>query len=385
MKILIIRNFPSYMAVKNNTYNIQEVGLAKALVRKGHACDIVFWTDKDEEVVEIPVDNIGRVQVFYRHGKSMMKNTIYIHCNELFARYDILQPCEYNQMQAWILAKKYPEKTIIYHGPYYSPFNKRYNLMCKIFDMLFLGRYLKQNTQFLVKSNMAGRFLIDKGIKSSNVHTVGVGIDTQMLSSNQFLCDDRIYRKMLQDKETINILYIGRFEERRDIHFIIDVFQKVRMGNDKAILYMIGTGDKEYLDNCFSYIKELGLEDKIVWQEKIEQKFLAKIYQLADFFLLPTEYEIFGMVLLEAMYYKTVVLTTENGGSSTLIQNGFNGYIMQRKNKWEWANLILDTCENKRQMKKMQDNAFYTIDKYYTWDVLAESFLTQYRQLQEKM
>ena len=40
MKILIIRNFPSYMAVKNNTYNIQEVGLAKALVRKGHFCDI---------------------------------------------------------------------------------------------------------------------------------------------------------------------------------------------------------------------------------------------------------------------------------------------------------------------------------------------------------
>ena len=46
MKILIIRNYPSYMAVKNNTYNIQEVGLAKALIRKGHICDIVFWTDK---------------------------------------------------------------------------------------------------------------------------------------------------------------------------------------------------------------------------------------------------------------------------------------------------------------------------------------------------
>lgn len=49
MKILIIRNFPSYMAVKNNTYNIQEVGLAKALVRKGHHCDIIFWTEKAEE------------------------------------------------------------------------------------------------------------------------------------------------------------------------------------------------------------------------------------------------------------------------------------------------------------------------------------------------
>ena len=51
MKILIIRNFPSYMDVRNNTYNIQEVGLAKALVRKEHICDIVFWTDKKEETI----------------------------------------------------------------------------------------------------------------------------------------------------------------------------------------------------------------------------------------------------------------------------------------------------------------------------------------------
>ena len=34
MKVLIVRNYPSYMEVKNNTYNIQEVGLAKALVKK---------------------------------------------------------------------------------------------------------------------------------------------------------------------------------------------------------------------------------------------------------------------------------------------------------------------------------------------------------------
>ena len=47
MKILIIRNYPSYMDVEKNTYNIQEVGLAKALVRKDNVCDILFWTDKD--------------------------------------------------------------------------------------------------------------------------------------------------------------------------------------------------------------------------------------------------------------------------------------------------------------------------------------------------
>lgn len=371
------------MAVRNNTYNIQEVGLAKALVRKGHICDIVFWTDREEEIVEVPVDKIGLVHVFYRRGKTMLKNTVYLHCDKLFEQYDILQPCEYNQIQAWLLAKKYPKKTIIYHGPYYSSFNKRYNFMCKIFDIFFLKRYLEENTQFIVKSNLAKNFLVGKGIKQSNVHTVGVGIDTQMLVSDQVSCKDKIYQKMLEDKDTIKILYVGRFEERRNIRFIIDVFQKVNQKNDKAKLYMIGTGEKEYLQTCFSYIKELNLENKIVWQEKIEQRYLSGIYRMADFFLLPTEYEIFGMVLLEAMYYKNVVLTTQNGGSSTLIENGLNGYIMQLENPGEWANIITNICKDDAKMKIIQESASDTISQFYTWDVLSELFLTQYSRLLE--
>lgn len=372
------------MAVKNNTYNIQEVGLAKALVRKGHHCDIIFWTDKEEETVDVPVDKVGTVHVFYRRGKTMLKNTVYLDCNELFEQYDILQPCEYNQMQAWLLAKKYPEKTIVYHGPYYSPFNKRYNLMCKAFDAIFLKKYIKQNTQFIVKSNLAKKFLVDKGIEQSNVHTVGVGIDTQMLVSNRVVCNDEIYQKMDADKDAIKLLYVGRFEERRNIRFIIDVLQKVQMQNDKVKLYMIGTGEKEYVQSCFSYINELGLKDKVIWQEKMEQKFLSGIYQMADFFVLPTEYEIFGMVLLEAMYYKTVVLTTQNGGSSTVMCNGKNGYIVQTKDPRKWASVITDTYKDRGRMKMIQNNAHEVIEKKYTWDMVSERFLIQYNKLLEK-
>lgn len=377
MKILIIRNFPSYMAVKNNTYNIQEVGLAKALVRKGHHCDIIFWTDKEEETVDVPVDKVGTVHVFYRRGKTMLKNTVYLECNELFEQYDILQPCEYNQIQAWLLAKNYPKKTIIYHGPYYSPFNKRYNLMCKVFDAIFLKKYIKQGTQFIVKSNLAKKFLVDKGIEQFNVHTVGVGIDTQMLASNRVVCNDEIYQKMAADKDEIKILYVGRFEERRNIRFIIDVFQKVQVQNDKVKLYMIGTGEKEYVQSCFSYINELGLKDKVVWQEKIEQKFLSGIYQMADFFMLPTEYEIFGMVLLEAMYYKTVVLTTRNGGSSTIMHSGENGFILEQNDLDAWANCILRL--EPEQKRLIANNAHQTVKDKYTWDALSDKFLEQYQ------
>lgn len=377
MRILIIRNFPSFMSVKNNTYNIQEVGLAKALVRKGHTCDIIFWTDRDEETVEIPVDKERVIHVFYRHGKTKFKNTIFTDCGALFDQYDILQPCEYNQMQAWLLAKNKPQKTIIYHGPYYSSFNKRYNLMCKVFDLFFLRQYIKQGTRFIAKSEMAKEFLVAKGIKSTNVEVAGVGIDVQMLSSKMENCSEFLYQAMQKQKDGLKLLYIGRFEERRDIPFIIDVFKNILEKKPNTRLYMIGTGDSDYLKISFDYIKKVGVRDQIIWQEKMEQRYLSGVYKQADFFLLPTEYEIFGMVLLESMYYGNVVLTTSNGGASTLIENGENGFVFEKKEAKQWSDCVLSMGE--LDQERIGKKAALTVMENYTWDRLAEVFLKEYR------
>ena len=377
MKILIVRNYPSYMDVERNTYNIQEVGLAKALIRKGNICDIVFWTDKEEKEILIPVDSYGSIRVFYKRGKTALKNTIYLGCDTMFKQYDILQTAEYNQMESWILAKKYPQKVIVYHGPYYSPFNKRYNLMCSVFDKVFLNRYLKLGTRFITKSKLAQEFLESKGIQEDRISTIGVGIDPQMLSNGETECTEPLFLSMKQDK-ALRLLYIGRFEKRRNIPFIFEVFSAVLKNHVPATLYMIGTGEKEYVEACWKYAEEIGVRNHIVYQERMEQKYLSHIYNLTDFFLLPTEYEIFGMVLLEAMYYRTVVLTTNNGGSSTLIKNGENGYILDEQDSRAWANILVDLASNIKKMFEIKEKAHTTIKSSYTWDCLADEFLTQY-------
>lgn len=367
------------MPVQNNTYNIQEIGLAKALVRKGHTCDVLFWTDKHEETIEIPVSGSGSVHVFYRHGKALLKNVVFTGCSDLFARYDILQPCEYNQLQAWILAKKQADKTVIYHGPYYSPFNRRYNLMCKIFDVLFLNRYIKLQTKFLVKSESAKEFLTAKGIRTKDIKVAGVGFDVQMLSGEQEECTEPLYIKLKENGGGIKLLYIGRFEARRNIPFILDVFKEVLAKHPDSHLYMIGTGAPDYMKAAFSYMEKIGVRSNIIWQEKMEQKYLSNVYKLTDFFLLPTEYEIFGMVLLEAMFYENVVLTTKNGGSSTLIENGINGIILESKEPAEWAKHIDKIYSDKIMMKKIKTNASRKTANHFTWDSLADGFIEQYR------
>ena len=55
MKILIVRLFPDELNINN--YNVQEIGLAKALVKKGHVCDIVLYTNKKENMQHIKLNS----------------------------------------------------------------------------------------------------------------------------------------------------------------------------------------------------------------------------------------------------------------------------------------------------------------------------------------
>lgn len=393
MRILIIRNYPSFMDLQYNTYNIQEIGLAKALVRRGHECDIVFWTDAEEKVFVIPVD-CGIVHVFYKKGKNVLKNVVYTGCEQLFAKYDLLQPTEYNQIQSWILARKYPNKTIIYHGPYRSSFNKRYNFMCCLFDCVFLRSYIKRNTRFIVKSRLAEKFLLQKGIQKKNIEAAGVGIDKEMLIDTMIAaegdcnencnegcnenCNEDFYKKMAADDDELKILYIGCFERRRNLPFILEVFAKIYLHHSNARLYLIGTGDSDYMEMVWRAADRMNIRDVIVYQDKMEQRYLSEIYKLSDFFLLPTEYEIFGMVLLEAMYYGVIVLTTYHGGSDTLIDHKENGFIFYDFDSDLWADCILGLIKNKEKMYAVSKAASAAVSDYYTWDALAGLFIAQY-------
>ena len=114
--------------------------------------------------------------------------------------------------------------------------------------------------------------------------------------------------------------------------------------------------------------------------EKAEQKYMGLIYESCDFLLFPAEYEIFGMVLLEAMYFGSVVISATNGGSSTLIQDQENGFINDSLDIENWCRLILEINRNKERKVSIKKKAHETICNRFTWDALAGEFEKVYLQ-----
>ena len=375
MKVLIVRPSPNKMNV--NTYNLQEIGLAKALVSKGCVCDVMYYCGNEKDHIEkIVFDENKSLNILWLHGKGILREGIYPSLKKYVPNYDIVQVGGYVGLTSCWLNRKYPEKIVNYQGPYYYKANQGDIKKAAVFDRLLLPLQKKKNMVVATKSILATNYIKDKGIE--NVTTIGVGLDLDnLLRDSESIEENEFIKEIKEIKNSTLFLYIGVFEERRNILFLLEVFQKVSKQIENSKLIIIGKGKQNYVAMCKEKLIELGLENDVIYREKLEQKYMPAIYQASDAFLLPTRYEIFGMVLLEAMYYGLPVFTTYNGGSSTLINNE-NGIIIENTDCNEWSEKIVKVLSDKKECDAIGEKAHRTVEKNYTWDALANKFLSVY-------
>lgn len=375
MKILIVRTFPSILNFKQ--YNVQEVGLAKALVRKGHECGIVLYNGKNKDEVEyVPVDcdgEIRNVTVYKLHGYNVLKNGFFPSLRRLTKEYDVIQVHEYDQVSSWLYYAWSKKPIVIYHGPYYDEFNKGYNFKCKIFDNVFLRIKHNKNVLCMTKSELAAEFLRSKGF--TNVRAVGVGLDPE----NFGRMSDTV-EEIPIDVNKKNVIYVGKIEERRNPHFLLQVMKELCKRNEDVNCIIVGDGVPDYVSTFMKDADSMLKSGKLQYYKNASQEQLAHLYQKADLMLFPSRYEIFGMVLLEAVYFGLPVVTTPNGGSDVIEENGERGHVLRGHDLEEWV-----VCTE--QILKRNDGYRGHVSKTedaVSWDMIADKFVECYEVIKEK-
>ncbi|MGW9526671.1 glycosyltransferase family 4 protein [Paenibacillus terrae] len=388
-KILYLRNFAS--KVNGDSYNLQEVGLGKALVRKGFDCDIVYYNDHKETHLEQVYRHEGcTLRIIWLHGFKFLSNSIYrdVLNHSFLAAYDLVISTEYNQIMTYLLSRKCPEKLVLYHGPYRD---NTHALIRRLYDTLLLPKVAKSLRCTFVKSDLAKRYLEDKGFH--NVVTIGVGLDRSKVEgkfnndNNDNSGNDKSEgreenREVAGELRRLGgrpvLLYVGVLEERRNIRFMLGVFKKVLQKHPSCLLLIVGDGRKADTDRYWAFAHELGLTDSILHFPRVEQRHLWQIYGAADAMLFPTHYDIFGMVLLESMLFRVPIISSVNGGSVTLIEDGVSGVILRSFSEEEWVSRVSELLDNAELRQSMAEQAFLTVE-HMSWDRIAEEMLSHSR------
>ncbi|MBF9710985.1 glycosyltransferase family 4 protein [Bifidobacterium dentium] len=366
-KILYVKNSSSKFNL--NTYNVQAIGLGKAFCKLGFDYDFLFFSKEDSILREEYIAG-HRLRIISRKGIRILRSE-YCHSvlNEDFlGQYDFIISTEYGQVMTYCLSKV-SKNVVLYSGPYYNLFKLPF--MSPIYDFFFTKEINDQCKAKFVKSILAKEYLEAKGY--TNLVNIGVGLDVERFDRNVPI---QAETQKIIDFMTTNdcVLYVGSLSDRKNFPFLIDVYTKLKSERNNIKFVVIGKGDPRYVKRYVDRIPGQ-YRDDLLRIEKIDNSQLKYIYPLAKAFLLPSKQEIFGMVLLESMYLGAPVITSRNGGSTTLIEGRNTGTIISEFDVHKWVNAIEQYLDNPSETTAMTERAHQLISRDFVWTSLAKKIL----------
>ena len=164
--------------------------------------------------------------------------------------------------------------------------------------------------------------LVSKGLREHNIKVIYNPVITQPIESlDQSNQATKLWK--LSDKK--KLIAVGRFEAQKNFINLIDAiyFAKKNLGLDVSLLIL---GDGEERNKISSRIIELGLEGNIFLGGWVSDP--LPYYDLSDLFILPSNYEGFGVVIVEAMSRGLNIVSTDcKSGPSEILQQGELGFL----------------------------------------------------------
>ncbi|CUS02148.2 D-inositol 3-phosphate glycosyltransferase 2 [Candidatus Promineifilum breve] len=186
-----------------------------------------------------------------------------------------------------------------------------------------------------------------------------------------------------------NIMFAGRIEPLKGIDTLIQAMALIRQRYpdvmENTCVAIIG-GDP-WADNPDAEMarlqalrEELGINDLVLFLGAKDQDVLPNYYAAAEMVVMPSHYESFGMVALEAMAMGRPVIASEVGGLAYLVQDGVNGYHVPTRDPEALAERIYELLTNVDCREAMGIAARQYAERF-DWAIIAGRILAVYNRL----
>jgi len=169
-----------------------------------------------------------------------------------------------------------------------------------------------------------------------------------------------------KSKQEKKILYLGRIHPRKDIGTLMKAFKDSDLEKDYE-LEIIGMKEKEYFKQLLKLKEKLNI--KINFSEPIfDLKEKIKKIDSAEIMVLPSIFEPFGIVFLEAMARGRITIASSTHGARELIKDKEDGFIFEVKNYLQLRNL-LNKIKNKK-LTELRKQAINSAKKFQVSKVI---------------
>ncbi|RLC74321.1 MAG: hypothetical protein DRI61_16895 [Chloroflexi bacterium] len=179
------------------------------------------------------------------------------------------------------------------------------------------------------------------------------------------------------------VLFGGRFSKEKGLDCLIRAYSRLKEELQREYkLVLVGSGpEKAKLQKLAS---KLGMKDRLNFIPWLHSEAFIKKISNCSVFVLPSLYETFGIVVLEAMALGKSVIASDIPGPQDIITHGHDGFLFEKGNAYELKKYLELCLSDKKLRTKMGKNARKTVEERYTFEKIADRYINLFEMLLEE-
>ena len=202
------------------------------------------------------------------------------------------------------------------------------------------------------------------GINYNKITVIPNGVDTAVFKHQEA---DDIRRKYMLDNRFV-VLFVGRDDPQKGVKYLVNAVKKLASQIPEIMLVMVGHQDI-YNDKHILCLPRVGRSE------------LIKLHSLSDVFVLPSVYEPFGIVLLEAMACETPCIGIRTGGMPDIIDHNRTGLLVEPRSDEGLSEAIARLYHDPEKRYKMGKKGRERVISCFDWKDISAKTLGVYRQV----
>ncbi|MER3493996.1 MAG: glycoside hydrolase [Mastigocladus sp. ERB_26_2] len=183
------------------------------------------------------------------------------------------------------------------------------------------------------------------------------------------------------------VMYVGRFDPRKGIETLVRAVGKSQFRGDKHLKLIIGGGsrpgqsDGMERERIEGIVHELGMSDFTIFTGRLSQEILPSYYAAADVCVVPSHYEPFGLVAIEAMASNTPVVASDVGGLQFTVVPEETGLLAPPQDEDAFAVAIDRILANPQWREQLGKAGRKRVESKFSWNGVATQLSELYTQL----
>lgn len=216
-----------------------------------------------------------------------------------------------------------------------------------------------------------------------NVTIIPCGTNIERFGS---ITRDTARQQLQLSPDTQVVLYVGRFDPRKGIETAVRAVSRLSEERKSNLKLMIAGGwtpgakDGKERDRIGKLIQEFGLENNVLFPGRLDHTVLPAYYAAADICVVPSHYEPFGLVAIEAMACGTPVIASDVGGLQFTVIPEETGLLAPAKDDAAFAEAIERILGNAEWRMQLGQQARKRVETKFSWDGVATQLGELYTQ-----